>query len=149
MRRCRGNGEDGQRLGPRSPSGTSQTALRGGSIRVMGMHSCRCDHPAMSRIMRETDCAPTGQKPASKRLPPRPIRCREGQSVIYYSLPSMHESSRGGNLFRMRPTILHLLARLSHSLAGAGALAGLDDRGLLARFAEAPAEAAFAALLER
>jgi RNA polymerase sigma factor (sigma-70 family) len=46
----------------------------------------------------------------------------------------------------MRPTILHLLARLSHGLAGEGAL---DDRDLLARFAEARDEAAFAALLDR
>jgi RNA polymerase sigma factor (sigma-70 family) len=49
----------------------------------------------------------------------------------------------------MRPTILHLLARLSHGIAGEGPSSGVDDRELLARFAEARDEAAFAALLDR
>jgi RNA polymerase sigma factor (sigma-70 family) len=49
----------------------------------------------------------------------------------------------------MRHTILHLLAGLSHSLAGEGPWNDVDDRDLLARFAEARDEAAFAALLDR
>jgi RNA polymerase sigma factor (sigma-70 family) len=49
----------------------------------------------------------------------------------------------------MRSTILHLLVRLSRNLAGEGALNQLDDRELLARFAGARDEAAFAAILER
>jgi RNA polymerase sigma factor (sigma-70 family) len=49
----------------------------------------------------------------------------------------------------MKPTALHLIVRLSRSLAGEGALNHAGDRDLLDRFAGARDEAAFAALLDR
>src|SRR5262249_35504729 len=61
----------------------------------------------------------------------------------------MHESARGGNISCMKSTILHLLVRLSRSLAGESALNHVDDMDLLARFAGARDEAAFAAILHR
>jgi RNA polymerase sigma factor (sigma-70 family) len=68
---------------------------------------------------------------------------------IRFFLCSMHESTSGGNLSRMSPTILHTLVRLARSLAGKGPLGDMDDMALLASFAAARDEAAFAALLER
>jgi hypothetical protein len=49
----------------------------------------------------------------------------------------------------MRSTTLHMLVRLSRSLAGEGPLDHAEDRDLLARFADARDEAAFAAILDR
>jgi RNA polymerase sigma factor (sigma-70 family) len=49
----------------------------------------------------------------------------------------------------MKATILPLLVHLSHHLAKEGAMCPLDDGELLARFAAARDEAAFAALLDR
>jgi RNA polymerase sigma factor (sigma-70 family) len=49
----------------------------------------------------------------------------------------------------MTSTILHMLVRLSRSLAGEGALNRADDVDLLARFANERDEAAFAAILDR
>jgi RNA polymerase sigma factor (sigma-70 family) len=61
----------------------------------------------------------------------------------------MQESAACGNVFSMKPTALHLIARLCRDLSGEGALNRADDRDLLARFAGARDEAAFAAILGR